>query len=123
MWANISKDLALFAGCILLIGTGVGLAAGFTTAVKGALTIAGAATILGLTAAKVAEAAQKLSVFEQVIEILKEIKEQLTQLSQRHSQIRGMAGELRMDDRKEFLDILRVTQTEVDNGFKSFSRF
>ena len=123
MWRNISLGLAGLAGSVLLIGTGVGMAVGFTSAVKGVLLIAGATTVVGLTASGIAQAAQKLSAFEQVIKNLKEIKQLLSQLSQRYSMIRGMQGELRTSDRLEFLGILKETKAEVDRGFEILGRF
>jgi hypothetical protein len=122
MWRNIALGIAGFSGCVLLIGTGVGAAFGFTAAVKSVLLISGATTIVGLSAAGIAQAAQKLSAFEQVIKNLNDIKALLSQLSRRYSIIRGLHGELQMDDRSEFLDILRQAKLEVDKGFEILSR-
>jgi hypothetical protein len=91
--------------------------------VKAILIISGATTIPGLAAASIAEAAQKLAVFEQVIDNLKEIKKVLSQLSKRFGMIDGMQGELRMDDRDEFLQLLKHTQIEVDRGFEILAQF
>jgi hypothetical protein len=118
MFRNIAFGVAAFAGSILLIGTGVGAAFGFTAAVKGVLLISGATTIVGLSAAGIAQAVQKLSAFEQVIKNLNEIKALLSQLSRRYSIIRGMQGELQMNDRLEFLEILKQAKLEVDKGFE-----
>lgn len=119
---NIALGVTGLAASVLLIGTGVGAAVGFTAAVKSVLLISGATAIVGLTAAGIAQAAQKLSSFEQVIKNLNEIKQLLSQLSQRYSMIRGMRGELRMNEKFAFIDILKEAKLEVDKGFAILAR-
>jgi hypothetical protein len=71
---NISLGIIVLAASALLIGPFVGVAVGFTAALKDVLLVTGVVTILGLSAAGIAQATQKLSAFEQVIRNLHDIK-------------------------------------------------
>lgn len=60
---------------------------------------------------------------EQLIENLKEIKSQLSKLSQDYARIDGMQDVLTMEDREDFLNVLADAQNEVNRGFEILSRF
>jgi uncharacterized membrane protein YidH (DUF202 family) len=104
-WRNISLGLLGFGASVFIIATGVGFAIGFTAAVKSILLIAGAVSIVGVLLATIAHAAQKVSVFEQVINNLKEINANLIDLCQNYIRIEAMGDRLSTDDnsKSEFL--------------------
>ncbi|CAF0841754.1 unnamed protein product [Adineta steineri] len=123
LWGRVGMGICLAGVGVLLICTGYGAAAGFTVAVKSVLAISGATALIGLSATVIATAAQKLTVFEQVLKNLDDLKKVLGQLSQHYATIQGYQGELTLQDKNEFFILLDEAKVEVDKGFKLLAQF
>jgi hypothetical protein len=120
MWRNIALGVLGISTGVLIVATGVGVHALFTPVVKGILTIGGSVAVGSVTAAIVAQAAQNLTVFQQVIDSLKKIEHVLVNLSENYAKQEGYAEDLSIEDstKKEFLDLLQEAEKEVKKGFE-----
>ncbi|CAF0841734.1 unnamed protein product [Adineta steineri] len=58
---------------------------------------------------------------ENAVENLEKLKSLLVQLSQHYATIQGYDGELRMEDKNDFLSLLKQTEEEVEVGYKLLS--
>lgn len=122
-YRNITGRMFMIAAGILMIGSGVGAAFGLSMTLNGVLAISGAIMITGVVVNGITQVAQQLSAFNEVICNLNKLKSNLSQLSQTYSKIDGMGDDLTMDDKNEFLGILKQAQNEVDQGFKILATF
>ena len=116
-WRNISLGIALAFGAIVLIGSGAGAAVGLPALALKAQSFSGVACVLGLSSAGIAQKVLEMSTFEPIRKNLEEIKRLLAQLSKQYATMDGMAGELRMEDKKELLLTLKEAKAEVDKGY------
>lgn len=119
MWRNIGLGVVGISAAVLIMATGVGVTIGFTAAVKGVLAITGSIGVIGLGGAIVAQAAQSLTIFQQVIDNLRNIEKVLVNLSENYAKQEGYAEDLSVDDstKQEFLDLLKAAEVEVKKGF------
>jgi hypothetical protein len=121
LWRNIFGLIAATGCCALLVGSGVGIfsSSGFTKDLKVFLITTGAVTVAAGAPAVFAHVAQHVSELDHINMVLKDIRGALIQMSQNYPKIEEMAQVLSDDDntKREFIQLLKETQAEVDKGF------
>lgn len=121
-WRNIFGLFTAIGACAFGIGVAVGLFSkgGFTKDLKVFLVATGAVTVAAGAPAAMAHVAQHESELNHIKMSLKDIRDVLTTLSQNYPQIETMTELLSDEDdtRRDFLQLLKETQAEVNKGFE-----